>query len=246
MNQLILEKQQINQRTVVKITGSHAKHIREILKLGLDDSLKIGILNGYIGKGTISNLGESCSTEHDFIEVKLNAESFTSPPPALPCKLVMAMPRPKMMRRVLQHVSAMGIKEIHFIHSCRVEKSFWQTPWLHSDHIRAQLILGLEQAIDTLLPCVFLHKRFKPFVEDVLPTLLTEHPGIVAHPYAQKKCPIDLGNASSTLIIGPEGGFTEYEIEKIVDAGAQAVSIGPRILRVETAVPALISRLYPG
>ena len=40
---------------------------------------------------------------------------------------------------------------------------------------------------------------------------------------------------SVSLLIGPEGDFTQEEVDAAVDAGAQSVSFGPRILRTETA-----------
>jgi len=148
-----------------------------------------------------------------------------------------------MFRRVLQTVSALGVKDIWVINAYKVEKSFWQTPWLADEALRENLSLGLEQARDTLMPKVHLRKRFKPFVEDELPALLQARPGIVAHPGTSTPCPTHI-NRPATLCIGPEGGFTPYEVDKLVEAGCQAVHLGSRILRVETAVPVLIGRLY--
>jgi RsmE family RNA methyltransferase len=47
-----------------------------------------------------------------------------------------------------------------------------------------------------------------------------------------------------TLAIGPEGGFIAEEIASFERIGFHAVSFGPRILRVETAVSALVGRLF--
>lgn len=240
MNQLLLSTDQIDKNGKVKITGNPLEHIRKILKLGLGETIRIGIVNGSMGIAHICSVSDK-----DFIEIEIDTNTLKPPPKPPNCKVVMALPRPKMMRRVFQNLSSLGIKEIHSIHSWRVEKSFWQTPWLKPEIIEQQLVLGLEQSMDTIIPSVSIHKLFKPFAEDQLPEILDDTLALVAHPYTEQKCPIDIRDQASTLIIGPEGGFTEYEIEKIVEAGAQSVSIGPRILRVETAVPVLISRLYP-
>jgi RsmE family RNA methyltransferase len=124
-----------------------------------------------------------------------------------------------------------------------VEKSYWQTPFLNEAQVREQLVLGLEQAKDTVLPEVLLRPLFKPFVEDELPGLIKGTLPLVAHPSVAEPCPRDL-KQPATLAIGPEGGFIPYEIGKLVSCGFKPVSLGERILSVETAVPALISKLF--
>ena len=149
-----------------------------------------------------------------------------------------------MLRRTLQSVTAMGVKEIYLVNSSRVEKSFWQSPFLQPQAIEEQLILGLEQARDTLMPKLHMRKRFKPFVEDELGGIIKGSQALVAHPVTDVPCPINC-NSAVTLAIGPEGGFIAYEVELLSSIGFEAVHLGPRILRVEVAVPALISRLFP-
>lgn len=239
MNLLLVSKHEISADNRVLLRGRRQQHIRNILKLGSGDQIKTGIIDGSIGQAEITEV-----TDIESIEVLLNSASFTPPPAPVPCKVVLAMPRPKMMRRVIQNLTSMGIKEIHLINAWRVEKSFWQTAWLEPENLKEQLVLGLEQSVDTLVPKIQTHKLFKPFVEDLLPGIIQGSKGIIAHPCSSQVCPVAL-QEPSTLIIGPEGGFTDYEVEKLQEAKAEAFSIGPRILRVETAVPALISRLYP-
>jgi RsmE family RNA methyltransferase len=137
----------------------------------------------------------------------------------------------------------MGVQRLVLMNSYRVEKSFWDSPWLAEDAIREQLLLGLEQAKDTVLPEVILAPRFKPFVEDTLPALCQNTRCLLAHPIAPQPCPIAL-NQPLTLAIGPEGGFISYEVEKLAEAGFEPVHLGVRILRVETAVAVLIGRLF--
>jgi len=177
-------------------------------------------------------------------QASISLELGVQPPRALPITIILALPRPKMLRRILQTIAAMGVKNIYLINSSRVEKSFWQTPFLRPESIEEQLILGLEQAKDTILPSVHLRKLFKPFVEDELTGIVGKSRAIIAHPGAEKPCPINL-DSQVTLAIGPEGGFIPYEVEKLLSVGFDSIHLGPRILRVETAVPALLSRLFP-
>jgi RsmE family RNA methyltransferase len=148
-----------------------------------------------------------------------------------------------MLRRVFQTVAAMGVPRIILVNSYRVEKSFWQTPFLEPEAIREQLILGLEQARDSVLPEIVIEKRFKPFVEDRLPAITDGTLGLVGHPGNYPPCPRGL-NEPVTLAIGPEGGWIPYEIDLLGKAGLQPVQLGDRILRVETAVTALLARLF--
>ncbi len=123
------------------------------------------------------------------------------------------------------------------------KKLLANTFFLHAEAIAEQLTLGLEQARDTVLPDIILAKRFKPFVEDELPALAAHTRGLIAHPGDHAECPRALSEPV-TLAIGPEGGWIPYEVELLSKAGLQPVQLGERILRVETAVPALLARLF--
>jgi len=211
------------------------EHILNVHGAVVGDQLKVGLINGNMGNGLI--------TEFTVDAIYLDLDLPQSPPSALPLTLVLGLPRPKMMRRVLQTIATLGVKQLHLIHSYRVEKSYWQTPFLEAQSIHEQLILGLEQGCDTQLPEVHLHKRFKPFVEDELPAIIANTRALVAHPYTPTPCPCQI-NYSLTLAVGPEGGFIPYEIDLLQKCGFEAVHLGERIMRVETAVPYLLGRLF--
>ena len=104
------------------------------------------------------------------------------------------------------------------------------------------LLQGLEQARDTVLPEVNCHRRFKPFAEDLLPSLTAGKQALVAHPGDHPPCPRQV-NGPTLVAIGPEGGFIPYEVDKLREAGCEPISLGPRILRVETALTSLLGRL---
>lgn len=211
------------------------EHIKNVHGAALGDQLKVGLIDGNMGTGIITQLNDDA--------IYMDIDLQQSPPSALPLTLVLGLPRPKMMRRILQTIATLGVKQLHLINSYRVEKSYWQTPFLAEDYIRDQLILGLEQGVDTRLPHVHLHKRFKPFVEDELPAISANMRALVAHPYTQTVCPSQI-NYSLTLAVGPEGGFIPYEIALLEKCGFEAVHLGERIMRVETAVPYLLGRLF--
>ena len=217
------------------LSGRRLTHLHEVLKVSEGDLIPVGKVNGDIGTGRVVSLTDARAD----IVVDLAAP----PPPPLPLTLILTMPRPKMFRRVLQTCATLGVKDIWLINSYKVEKSFWQTPWLSEDNLRENMTLGLEQARDTIMPEVHVRKLFKPFVEDELPALLRDKRALVAHPGTATPCPMHL-DLPTALCVGPEGGFTPYEVGKLEEAGCESVHLGPRILRVETAVPVLVSRLF--
>jgi len=220
----------------VTLSDRRFHHIRTVHQPEIGEMLKVGVLNGKRGLGKVVALTE----QQIQLEVSLKAE----PPSPLPMTLVLALPRPKMMKRTLQTIAAMGVKQIYLINSYRVDKSYWSSPLLQPEKIREQLLLGLEQAGDTVLPEVHLRKRFKPFVEDELPAIAANSRALVAHPYLAQPCPAAEATPT-TLAVGPEGGFIPYEVDKLKECGFAAIHIGERILRVENAVPVLLARLFP-
>jgi len=140
----------------------------------------------------------------------------------------------------------------------RVEKSLWNSSSLRPDAIAEQLVLGLEQSKDTVMPEIIIKKGFKPFVEDELPGLIKGTQALVAHPEIRGQRPIlnsehvdqnralspNLASGPITLIIGPEGGIIDYEIAQLRSAGCQLIDLGPRILRTEAVLPFVVGKLF--
>ncbi len=236
MNLLLLETADFTTDHQVLIDDPRRlQHVLKVHRAEVGDTLKVGQLNGLMGQGTLTRLDNQAME----LNVSLNRE----PPPQLPLTLLLALPRPKMLKRIFQSCATLGVQELVLINSYRVEKSYWQTPFLAEDKVREHLILGLEQGMATQLPKVTLRKRFKPFVEDELPALITGKHALVAHPYHAQPCPQNL-TEQTVLAIGPEGGFIPYEIDKLTDTGFTPIEIGQRILRVESAITALCSKLF--
>lgn len=237
MNLILLSPEEIlHDRLACLRDPRRLRHLKEVHRARVGDSLTLGVAGGGIGRGELTLLSND--------EARFTLDGLdTPPPPALPVHLVLALPRPRMLARSLEHVTALGVKHVTLLHTRRVEKSYWQSPELAPAKIHEHLVLGLEQARDTLLPEVTLAKGFRPFVEQRLPGLLDGRRGLVAHPGMPQACPTGISEPS-TLFIGPEGGFIPFEVEQLLEAGCEGIHLGPRILRVETAVVALLARLF--
>lgn len=236
MNLIVLEDQDFVSPTQVQLTGRRHLHLTSVLKVQPGTRLCVGRLNGLQGYAEVASV--------DATAVILNLGTLDQPPPAtLPITLILGLPRPKMLQRTLQTIATMGVEKLCLIQTGRVEKSFWQTPLLKPEAVHEQLVLGLEQGKATQLPQVEYHTRFRPFIEDILPERchnvrrVIAHPGAHPHPHADTTAP-------TLLAVGPEGGFIDQEVRQFEALGFQPIQLGQRILRVETAIPVLLAKLF--
>ncbi len=240
MNIILIESDELTEGTVV-LRDHRAKHIVKVLKSEVGEILRIGIVDAEMGKATVL----SVVAKYPF-EVRLRVELGTASLPVPPIDLLLALPRPIMLKRILSQVTALGVGTIHLVNANRVEKSFWDASILSYPECRSHLIQGLEQAVDTRLPAVKVHQQFRPFVEDILPEMNPEYCNmLVAHPKIEQQLSLCSKGCSGRILygIGPEGGWVDFEIEKLTAAGMQPFSMGSRILKVDTAVVAVHSRI---
>ncbi|MFO7766472.1 MAG: 16S rRNA (uracil(1498)-N(3))-methyltransferase [Pelovirga sp.] len=233
MNLILLDSDDFIDDNRVRIKGRRFDHVVTVLGKGCGEIVRIGQINGLLGQGVITALDSDAL----LLEIHLQEQA----PPPLPVTLILALPRPKMLRRILRTVSSMGVKSLYLINSYRVDKSYWNSPLLQPPKLWEQLRLGLEQGRDTLMPQVYLRPRFRPFVEDELPAICATTTNLVAHPGAGSATLL-MPQVPACLAVGPEGGFIPYEINRLGELYFSPVRLGRRILSVETAVPALVSR----
>jgi RsmE family RNA methyltransferase len=239
LNLVLLNEADLYGEGRARLRGVRARHILEVHRATVGHSLRVGLVGGAVGKAVVTALSSD--------EVTL-AVTLTDPPPApLGIELLLAMPRPKMLRRLLAAVASIGIKRLVLINSARVEKTYFDSPLLAPAAIEKELLLGLSQACDTVLPVVSIQPRFRPFVEDDMNTFWPAPTRrLLAHPKSGR----DLWEAlpmsttgATVLAIGPEGGWVPFEVELLEANGFQRFAAGPRILRVDTAVPFLLGQI---
>jgi len=217
----------------VLLRDRRAGHIRTVLQAEVGDSLRVGLLGGLCGQGLVEALEPE--------GVRLRVALTNPPPPRHRFDIVLALPRPKTLRRILRQCAEFGIANLHLLHSARVEKSYWQSPLLQPAALEEALLAGLERSRDTIAPRVHLHRRFRPFVEDQLSGICAGRPCWLAHMDA----PLALAEAPpvpAVVMIGPEGGFVPFEIQLAEAVSARRVCLGPRTLSVDTALVTVLAQ----
>ena len=237
MNIILLETGEVKDQKAV-LADDRARHIVKVLRSIPGDTVKVGMVNGKIGSGTIKQLS-STPPYRVVIAVRLEQE----PPPTPPLDILLALPRPIMLRRILSQVATLGIGHLYVVNANRVEKSFWNGSITNADSCRNYFLDGLAQAVDTRLPGISFHRGFKPFMEDFARLAPGYKLLLLAHPNCRDTLAevFRPGCGRILLAIGPEGGWVDYEMDRMREAGFSMFSIGSRILKVETAVTALHS-----
>jgi len=240
MNIILVEEQEIHGGRVV-LDDRRAVHIQKVLKATVGDRVRVGVVNGPIGSGKVASVVKGRPTR---VELVVDLGELPTHQPEI--DIILALPRPIMLRRILGQVAALGIGTLFIVQANRVEKSFWDSGLLEEREYLEHLRHGLEQAVDTRLPQVRIFRKFKPFVEDVLP-LVKDHYRfrILAHPYGTATLAGYLGPGEGRIVVavGPEGGWVDFEVERFEAQGFRSCSLGERILKVDTAVVALHARI---
>jgi 16S rRNA (uracil1498-N3)-methyltransferase len=217
-----------------RLTDRRLTHIREVHRASSGDHLRVGVIDGQLGVGEVLTL--------DARGVELRVRLDQPPPPPLPITLVLALPRPPSLRKALTQATTMGVKRLCLIGAARVEPSFWSSSALRPAALEQDLLLGLEQARDTVRPQVEQWPDLRRFFRERWPELRAAGTPLLADLDAADPCPSP-HPGPTVVVIGPEGGFIPPELARWQAEGCRPISLGPRPLRVETAVVALLARL---
>lgn len=237
MNLLLLEPHELDGDEAT-IEGARAAHVREVLKLAVGDSLRVGVVDGPRGRAELLAVGDAVS-----MRCRLG---HTPPRPRV--DLLLALPRPKVLKRLFAPLASLGVDRLHLTNAAKVERYYFDSHALRPELVRERLLDGLAQARDTRLPRVEVHKSLKKLVEDELDAL---HPGakrLLADPaYARSPAAAAsrVGERGRILLaLGPEGGWTDYERDLFGRHGFAGVGLGPRPLRSDVATIALMSVVH--
>ena len=274
MNRILFETDEIVDG-VATFGGERAEHVMKVLHGEIAQVLKTGEVNGKIGTGVIQSIDTSCcgdlSSEHRSIEASEQVRisvllSHTQDSLRPWIDLILAPPRPRVMKRLLPQLATMGVGRIFLVGAKKVEKDFWGATLLKEENYRPLLIDGLMQAGTSILPTLETRRNFRTFVKEEVDGLWPKATRSVAHPYGggdegfRRETEVLRGletldgrralksNASGPLprpllAIGPEGGWTDEEVAILEERGFSRYSLGSRILRTDTAAIALLAQL---
>ena len=235
MNLLLVEPQDYIAPGRVRISDRRFLHLRDVIGLEPGKLYRAGERGGQIGTATLTEVLPDAAV--------LDVAWSEPPPPECGVTLVCALPRPQTFHKVLHCAVTMGVKTIYFIHTRKVEKSYWDASVLDPAAVEREVTLALEQCGDTVPPVIEYRRRFRPFAEDELQGIVASGAGgFFGHPRATAEVP-DRPPHPLTLAVGPEGGFNDFENELLERAGLTPVTLGRRVLRTEFAVAALLAKL---
>ncbi len=238
MNLILLEERDRVDASSVTLADARATHLLKVLRVTTGQTVRVGWIDGPLGTGTVESVSDGRVTMRCVFE--------TEAPPRPRVDVLLALPRPKVLRRLWAQFAALGVGQIILTNASRVERDYFDTHVLTEACYRPLLIEGLQQAQDTRLPLVSVHRQFRILVEDRLDDLFRTGVRLVADPSGSTSIANALAGRDGRVLlaIGPEGGWNDFELRLLETRGFTPVGLGPRTLRVDTAGVALLSHVH--
>ena len=206
----------------ITIDNDEQQHIAKVLRMREGEEIYLTDGKGNLAKGTLIFEGKKVTL--NVAEVQENLSDFSP-------KLHIAIAPTKNIDRIeffLEKAVEMGISEISFILTEQTERKN-----ISIDKLRKQAIGASKQSLRSHFPKINDLQKFSEFVKTLDPETT-----FVAHCNDNLER-ISLNNLPKienlTFLIGPEGDFSDREIQLLADRGVKAVSLGNQRLRTETA-----------
>jgi RsmE family RNA methyltransferase len=233
VNIVLLDASEATPDGLVTVDDDRARHLLTVLRVSPGQPVRIGVIDGPLGIGTVRSIDGGIVTL---------ACTFSETPERPKVDLLLAVPRPKVLRRLWAQIAALGVGRVILTNAARVERNYFDTHLLNESTYRPLLLEGLQQARDTRVPTVTIHRQFRKLIEDDLDTLTDAASRVVADPASRVSPLTGVATARRVLLaVGPEGGWNDFELGLLRSRGFASVGLGPRTLRSDTACVALLA-----
>lgn len=238
MNLVLLEPHEFREDGTAILSDRRARHLLTVLGVAAGSTIRMGVLDGPIGVGLVH------AVDGDRVTIRWAEEEAIPECPRV--DLLLALPRPKVLRRLWPHLSALGVGRVMLTNAARVERDYFDSHYVRPGGFRPLLIEGLEQARDTRLPVVTVHKQFRKLIESELDGLTDAGVRLVAHPGAKRTVWDSLATPGGRVLlaVGPEAGWNAFELDLLESHGFRRISLGPRTLATTTACVALLALVH--
>ncbi len=238
MNLILFDPAELHSDGSVEAVGHQARHLTHVLRVQPNQQVRIGLIDGPMGLGTVKGITDG--------RVVLQCTFDKETPDRPVVDLLLALPRPKVMRRLWAQLAALGVGQVILTNAEKVERDYFDTHLLRPEGYRPLLLEGLQQARDTRVPVVSVHKQFRKLIESDLDALFPAGRRIVAHPGAEASISSALGRTPDRVLlaVGPEGGWNDFELSLLDAHGFTPVTMGPRTLTTTTACIALLTLVH--
>lgn len=230
MNLLLFRPDEIERP--LPATDPRARHLLEVLRRRAGGEFDAGVVNGARGRGRLEHIAPDALTL---------SFQWTEPPPAdAPLTLLLGLPRPQTARDILRDATTLGATALHFVATEKSEPSYARSSLWRDGEWERHVLAGAGQAFSTLVPAV---TSGRPLA-DCLATLPAAGPRLALDNYeataalaGQRFAPAE----PLVLALGPERGWGPADRAALRAAGFAQVHLGPRVLRLETAVIAALT-----
>jgi RsmE family RNA methyltransferase len=238
VNRILLEHTEVDSAGCATLVGRQLEHAREVLHVKEGNTLRVGLINGPVGTARVERVYAGGVDIRCVWERELKRSGID---------LILALPRPKVMRRLWSQIAMLGVDRLFLIRAEKVERYYFDSHVLDPEVYEPLLLSGIEQAGSTQLPKVSIEKQFKPFIEERIDAVYPAKHKWIADPSTNQLLVSSVGDMQATdrviLAIGPEGGWTAFEQSKFEAIGFNPVGLGSRILRSDIAVVSVLSLL---
>ncbi|MBU3073021.1 16S rRNA (uracil(1498)-N(3))-methyltransferase [Clostridium estertheticum] len=238
MHKFFVPKSSIDANKAI-IEGEDVKHIYKVLRLQVGEKVSI---NNSCGKEYI---GEITYIDKKVVNINILKENPINNESPIEVYLFQGMPKSTKMDLIVQKNTELGVKSITPIITKRVELKTEIMEFKKDKEIDKKIIrwnrIALEaskQSKRSLIPVINEPIEFENLRLELKAMDLVVVPYENEEGYGMKKLIEDIDKETINkvaIIIGPEGGFEEFEISKLKEIGSKIITLGPRILRTETA-----------